>query len=187
MENENGKGQGFYGPFKGIVEDAADPLKSGRIKLKCPEVLGNTAPNIWALPMFGGIKKGGRWDPPRNGDAVWVFFENRDPSFPRWVSGWWGDGDMPDVFKNEYGKTHGWATPEGDYIVMGPSGVKIYQRKGVFIELAGSAITIQAGTIKLKQGGKQVARVGDRAIGTGNHGAPVNSRIISGSSAVTAG
>lgn len=181
------RGEAFHGPFKAFVDDVSDPLQSGRIKVKCPEVWGSAVPDIWALPMFGGMAGGGLWNPPKANDVIWVFFENGDPSHPRWANGWWGDGDMPEVFKDSYGQTRGWVSPEGDYIVMGPSGVKVYGRNGAYIEIAGNAITVKSGTVEIKQGGKGAARIGDRCIGTGNHGAPVNSRIVSGSGSVKIG
>ena len=177
----------FWGPFKGFVDNADDAQQKGRIKVKCPEVWGNAVPDIWAIPMFGAVSGGGRWDPPQANDVVWVFFEGGDPSHPRWANGWWGDGDMPTAFKDNYGKTHGWATKDGDYIVTGPSGVKVYGRSGSYIEIVGTSITVQAGTIQIKQGGAGAARIGDKCIGTGNHGAPVNSRIVSGSGSVKIG
>jgi hypothetical protein len=52
---------------------------------------------------------------------------------------------------------------------------------------AGSVVNIDAPQVLLGGGGPGVARLGDTAIGSGNHGAPVVSTIIQGSFVVKAG
>ena len=42
----------YYGIYRGVVVDTADPDKLGRIKLKVPQILGN-ASTSWAFPIIG--------------------------------------------------------------------------------------------------------------------------------------
>src|SRR5712692_988246 len=85
----------FYGKYRGIVSDNADPLSRGRVKANVPEVLGDVESG-WASPCapYAGPDKG--WFViPESGDGVWIEFEAGDPSRPIWVGSWWGDGDIP--------------------------------------------------------------------------------------------
>lgn len=52
---------------------------------------------------------------------------------------------------------------------------------------SGSETNVNGSLVKLAGGGVGVARIGDMVVGTGNHGAPVISTIISGSTKVSAG
>jgi len=44
--------QRFYGVYRGVVANTDDPSNQHRIKLKVPQILGNTATN-WAWPIIG--------------------------------------------------------------------------------------------------------------------------------------
>ena len=47
----------YYGIYSGFVEDTNDPLDKGRIKFRCPQVLGDEdkAVSNWAKPVGGRI------------------------------------------------------------------------------------------------------------------------------------
>jgi Type VI secretion system/phage-baseplate injector OB domain len=85
----------FYGKYRGLVIDTADPLGRGRLRALVPDVLG-TETSGWALPCapYTGPNAGLHAIPPA-GAGVWIEFEAGDPSRPIWVGGWWADGQVP--------------------------------------------------------------------------------------------
>lgn len=83
----------FYGKYRGIVVDNADPNKLGRLKLQVPSVLGDEVVTGWALPClpYGGDVNQGFWFIPEVGAGVWVEFEEGDLEFPLWVGTFWSE------------------------------------------------------------------------------------------------
>ena len=83
------------GKFRGTVIDNADPLKKGRLKIECPDVLDTV--QLWAMPCvpYAG-KKVGFFAMPPKGAGVWIEFENGDASLPIWVGCFWAKDEMPD-------------------------------------------------------------------------------------------
>ncbi|BAP56312.1 hypothetical protein THII_2015 [Thioploca ingrica] len=83
----------FYGKYRGIVVDNADPKKLGRLKLQVPSVLGDEVVTGWALPClpYGGDVNQGFWFIPEVGAGVWVEFEEGDLEFPLWVGTFWSE------------------------------------------------------------------------------------------------
>jgi hypothetical protein len=71
----------FFGTYRGIVVDNADPLGRNRLRLKVPQILGDLATE-WAWAV---IPSGVSFSVPAIGDGVWVQFEGGDASFPIWV------------------------------------------------------------------------------------------------------
>ena len=87
----------FYGKYRGVVTDNADPLHRGRIKAHVPEVLADVESG-WCTPCvpYAGPDKGWFVIPEVN-DGVWVEFEGGDPSRPIWTGSWWGNDEIPNV------------------------------------------------------------------------------------------
>ena len=85
----------FYGKYRGIVLNNADPSQTGRLQAMVPEVLGEI-PSGWALPCqpFTGTGAG-LYAVPQPGAGVWIEFEAGDPSRPIWSGGWWAAGEVP--------------------------------------------------------------------------------------------
>jgi uncharacterized protein involved in type VI secretion and phage assembly len=85
----------YFGKYRGVVADNADPHQRGRLKVRVPAVLG--ANEIWAMPCvpYAGDQVG-FFFLPEAGSGVWVEFEGGDPSFPIWTGFFWADGQMPD-------------------------------------------------------------------------------------------
>jgi len=83
----------FYGKYRGIVVDNADPKKLGRLKLQVPSVLGDEVVTGWALPClpYGGDVNQGFWFIPEVGAGVWMEFEEGDLEFPLWVGTFWSE------------------------------------------------------------------------------------------------
>lgn len=91
----------FYGKYRSLVVDNADPEKLGRLKLKIPSVLGSDVVTGWALPCvpYGGDVNQGMLFIPEIGAGVWAEFEEGDLEFPIWVGTFWskpgGDSEVP--------------------------------------------------------------------------------------------
>jgi uncharacterized protein involved in type VI secretion and phage assembly len=112
---DTGRNNKFYGKYRAIVSNNNDKKdKMGRIKVKCPAVLG-TDESQWCNPClpFAGKDKG-LFFLPKVGDSVWVEFEEGDPNKPIWVGNWFGLQEMPNssnVYSN-LGKYHVLQTDE---------------------------------------------------------------------------
>lgn len=91
----------FYGKYRGLVVDNADPERLGRMRLRVPSVLGNEVVTGWALPCapYGGMRDQGFLFVPEIGAGVWVEFEEGDLEFPIWVGTFWsrpgGESELP--------------------------------------------------------------------------------------------
>lgn len=85
----------YYGKYRGVVKDAADPNHKGRIRVECRHVYGvdqatgDSPISGWALPMMGGSFNSGAFSVPPIGSQVWVEFEQGDIQRPLWMPGAW--------------------------------------------------------------------------------------------------
>jgi len=93
--------QRYYGKYRALVVDNADPEQLGRLKLQIPSVLGEQVVTGWAMPCvpYGGDMNQGFLFIPEVGAGVWVEFEEGDLEFPIWVGTFWskpgGDSELP--------------------------------------------------------------------------------------------
>ncbi len=91
----------FYGKYRGIVVDNADPENLGRLKTRVPSVLGNEVVTGWATPCvpYGGMENQGFLFIPEVDAGVWIEFEEGDLEFPIWVGTYWskpgGESEQP--------------------------------------------------------------------------------------------
>lgn len=125
----------YYGPYRAIVVSNKDPLHQGRVQISCPRARLNRNNGIWVYPMThgagvsqGGDRKGlgkGMFWPPEQGDAVWIFFDNGDPSLPLgYVGGWFGGLPLSEVpaemnpGSDHIPKKRGFITPGGAKIIL---------------------------------------------------------------------
>lgn len=85
----------YFGKYRGLVTDNADPTSRGRIKVKVPAVLGEL--EVWAMPCVPYAGDGvGFYSLPEPDAGVWIEFEAGDPSYPIWTGCFWADGELPD-------------------------------------------------------------------------------------------
>lgn len=87
----------FYGKYRALVVENADPDNRGRLKLKIPDILGNEVVSAWALPCapYGGAANQGFFFIPEVDASVWVEFESGRLDNPIWVGSFWGTGEAP--------------------------------------------------------------------------------------------
>ncbi|MGH3901052.1 MAG: phage baseplate assembly protein V [Pseudonocardiaceae bacterium] len=91
----------YYGKYRGLVVDNADPAQLGRLRLTVPSVLGEDVVTGWATPCapYGGAANQGLLFIPDRDAGVWVEFEEGDLEFPIWVGTFWskpdGDSGLP--------------------------------------------------------------------------------------------
>ena len=85
--------QRFFGKYRGEVTDTADSTNRGRLKVKCPAVLGEQ--EMWAMPCapYAGDTVGFFALPPA-GTSVWVEFEGGEINQPIWAGCFWKDGEI---------------------------------------------------------------------------------------------
>jgi hypothetical protein len=71
----------FYGMYRGVVFDSADPDNAGRLRVKVPQLFADTVIG-WVWPQS---QSGVELAPPAIGQGVWIQFEDGDASFPVWT------------------------------------------------------------------------------------------------------
>lgn len=92
MEHEQERTR-YWGRYMGYIRDDADPQNRGRLRVFCPEVMGDVDEKgswlDWALPnfpWFASFGVGFNFIPPKTNDwAVWVEFRHGDVRFPVWT------------------------------------------------------------------------------------------------------
>jgi uncharacterized protein involved in type VI secretion and phage assembly len=163
--------QTFFGKYRGTVTDINDPLMTGRVRAKVPDVMGDLESG-WAMPCapFGGSGMG-FFALPQVGAGVWIEFEHGDPDFPIWSGCWWGSvAEVPPlllappykklIIKTEGGNTVilddtpgiGGITLEtsgGQKIVMNAMGIQIDNGMGGKIELTGPQVSVNSGALEV--------------------------------------
>lgn len=85
----------YYSIYRGYVADRKDPDKSGRLKLRIPQVYGGDIHDYWAFPKgLYTSPDNGSVVIPEKGALVWVEFEAGDVRFPVWSYGPWVTGKV---------------------------------------------------------------------------------------------
>jgi hypothetical protein len=133
--NEIGK---YYGKFRAIVKKIDDPEKLGRIKVKCPDIYGNSL-SPWAWPSFqyGGSDEIGMFGIPPEGSGVWIEFEQGCTTNPIWSGCWYtkpkNKNEVPKEARDKYGETQLIKTKAGHIIEIcdksGDEYIKLYNGK----------------------------------------------------------
>ena len=86
----------YYGLYQGIVTNIKDPENRGRIKVKCPEVLGGSTESAWCDPVVPvAYDNGGDFCIPAIEETVWLQFIAGDVNKPAWLGGWWSKNKSP--------------------------------------------------------------------------------------------
>lgn len=119
----------YYGIYQGIVTNINDPEKRGRIRVKCPDILGGEIESAWCDPLVQtAYDNGGDFCIPAKDEAVWLQFIAGDVNRPVWLGGWWQKNMTP----------------------LGTNYSKVDQVR--IISYADCTITMQNGTININVG-----------------------------------
>ncbi|MDJ0802847.1 MAG: phage baseplate assembly protein V [Desulfobacterales bacterium] len=163
----------FFGKYRGIVSDTADPTERGRLKVRVPAVLGDL--EVWAMPCVPYAGEGvGLYVLPNAGTGVWVEFEGGDPSYPVWTGCFWGDGQIPDdadaavkVLKTDSGTIR--IDDGNDEITIQSTGGSTVTVNGekIRIEKAGAKITVDGSGV-VSEAGSTKADVSSSAFKVNN-------------------
>jgi hypothetical protein len=154
-----------YGKYRGLAVGVADPEGQGRVQVKVPEVLGETA--VWAMPCFpmAGAGGAGIYALPAVGASLWVEFEAGDAARPIWVGGFLPEpGSFPATAAGLTPNTPGLQlqtvlgamvaladdpaaqlvlkTPSGAAIIIGTNSITITSGQGASIRLEGPQVSI---------------------------------------------
>jgi uncharacterized protein involved in type VI secretion and phage assembly len=140
----------YFGKFRGTVTDINDPLFTGRIRAKVPDVFGEDESG-WAMPCapYGG-QSVGFFALPTTGAGVWIEFEHGDPDYPVWTGCWFGSAaELPPVLLAPPYKKVLLVTPAGHSITLddtpGIGGITLQTADGAKIALTSLGITIDDG------------------------------------------
>jgi uncharacterized protein involved in type VI secretion and phage assembly len=157
----------YYGKYRGIVVDKADPQQVGRVQVRVPAVLGEGVA-LWALPCLphGGLSGEGLFTVPEVGAQVWVEFEAGNLEYPIWTGTFWqARGDAPeDVQQDDGPSTRLLATAAGNKLIFedrdGEESITLRHPSEASIEMnpeGGIVLTDSAGaTLTLDAEGSQV-------------------------------
>lgn len=145
----------YYGLYQGVVTNIKDPEKRGRIKVKCPEVLGAETESAWCDPLVPiAYDNGGDFCLPAKNEMVWLQFIAGDANKPVYLGGWWQEKMTP--LGNTYTKLDNTRiiSYKDFSIVIHKNEVTISNNKGSNkIKMSDSGILIESGkdiTIKGK-------------------------------------
>jgi len=120
----------YFGKYRAEVVDVADPEQRGRIRVKCPKVLG-TQISRWALPCF----MPNTFTVPARGTLVWVEFEGGNKDSPIWTGVFY----TKDQWKSKFGVDY---SPD-KYLTNSLGEMRIVSAKsGIFIKSIGADVDI---------------------------------------------
>jgi len=161
----------FYGKYRGTVTDIQDPLMTGRVRAKVPDVFGDQESG-WAMPCLPFAGSGmGFFALPKVGAGVWIEFEHGDPDYPIWAGCWIGSlAEAPSEllappYKKVVLKTEGGhsiilddtpgiggitlQTSGGQKIVMNATSIEIDNGMGGTIKMTGPQVSINSGALEV--------------------------------------
>ena len=112
----------YFGKYRAIVVEINDTEKRGRIKVKCPSVLGESRSN-WCEPCVPiEYDNGGDFCLPKVGETAWIEFEAGDVNKPIYVGNWWSKEKTPST---DYNPNIRIISHDGSRIEISASGIKI--------------------------------------------------------------
>jgi len=161
--------------YRGFVADNEDPEGLFRLKVRVPQVYGDTyVPDYWAWAV--GVPCGnnaGLTLIPQKGDPVWVSFEEGNADYPLWEYGWWSRGDVPESALNNGNKPTNIVlqafrghrieidNENNQILIETRRGLKMQLKEngGISIDGLDQEVEIQAGNAKLNISGNKVTVV----------------------------
>lgn len=145
----------YFGKYRAFVSSVDDPQHRGRIKVKCPSVLGEYV-SAWCEPCFPfSYERGGDFVLPKVNDFVWVEFEEGNPNKPIWVGSLCSIDNTPqtgsyrtDIRIMEFDGGRIEMDASQILIKIGSSSIKLSSSGNIDI-VGGGSITINGSTVNL--------------------------------------
>lgn len=143
--------QRFFGKYRGEVTATDDATSRGRLKVKCPAILGEQ--EVWAMPAGPYAGDGiGFFALPPSGSSIWVEFEGGEINQPIWSGCFWKNGEIASGDAKE--GVMFLKTPGVSIRVDNDAGtVEIEASGGAKITLDSNGITLEAPEISMSANG----------------------------------
>ncbi len=106
----------YYSFYNGIVEDNDDLLKTGKLQVYVPSILGGIHIIAAQKSTFGSLGSGVKFLSPIIGDIVRIEFENGNLSMPVWSPSNWTQNEVPEELKPL--DSVGFVTPNGNKVYL---------------------------------------------------------------------
>jgi uncharacterized protein involved in type VI secretion and phage assembly len=147
----------YYGKYRALVADRADPEQLGRLKLQVPSVLADAVTGwAWPAAAYAGDAIG-FFALPKVGDMVWAEFAEGEIDHPIWSGGSWAKpgstSEVPQDARDAYGDRVVLQSASGNVIVLaddaGGERITIRAAQGceVMLDPAAGRVTVQAGEV----------------------------------------
>ncbi|MEO7336564.1 MAG: phage baseplate assembly protein V [Caldimonas sp.] len=149
-------GSTYYGKYRGIVADVADPENRCRIRATVPGLLDGEDTG-WAMPVLPFAGDGhGMVMLPAVGSGVWIEFEAGHLDMPLWSGGWFANDQRPDP---QGEKVRVIVSENGHRIVLDDAAdeVRISHGSGAEIKLTGSGIELSFQACKVEISGTSIS------------------------------
>ncbi len=149
-------GATYYGKYRGVVTDVADPENRCRIRATVPAVLGET-PCAWAMPALPWAGPGqGVVFLPAAGTGVWIEFEAGRLDSPIWSGAWWANDERP---APQGEKVRVIVSEKGHRVVLDDESdtVTLEHGGGASITLSASEIVLAVGSCELRIGTRDIS------------------------------
>jgi hypothetical protein len=149
-------GSTYYGKYRGIVTEVADPESRCRIRATVPAVLGEH-PCGWAMPALPWAGNGhGVVMLPAIGSGVWIEFEAGRLNNPIWSGAWWAAGQRPEPQGDAVRVI---VSEQGHSIVIDDEAneLVITHGGGPSIKLTSSEIVLTCGSCELRIGTQDIS------------------------------
>lgn len=135
----------YYSYYRGIVYNRKDPEKASRLQLIIPAITGDIPLEEWAHPIGVFSGKGyGKQELPKEGDIVWVTFEQGNPEFPLWQHGYFGTKEKPTGDLLEEEDSYWFISPGGHKVIINDTKdtISIQHAKGQKVNITPDYISL---------------------------------------------
>lgn len=135
----------YYSYYRAIVHSRKDPENANRLQLIIPDITGDVPFEEWAHPkgQFAGSNYG-QQILPKEGDIVWVTFEQGNPEFPIWEHGYFGTKEKPIGELLDGEDTYWFISPKGHKVIINDTKdtISIQHQKGLKVNLTEEYISL---------------------------------------------
>lgn len=97
----------LVGKYKAWCRDIHDPEMLGRIRVECPPVYGKDWSD-WAMPCLPP----GMFFIPKEGQGVWIEFEEGNPDYPIWCGTWFSGSNSTTSAPHQSKHMEPWTHPK---------------------------------------------------------------------------